>query len=81
MQRDWVAPWLRILEVPGSNRDDCHQPSPLKVLHNRVNAKFAEVGQHLCVCVCACVRVRARAYMCMLNAFVCGTVAYDEKVR
>jgi hypothetical protein len=47
MQREWVALWLHIVEVPGSNRGNCNQPSLLRVLRNSVNAKFAEVGQHL----------------------------------
>jgi hypothetical protein len=67
IQREWVALWLHMLEVPGSSRYNCNQPSLLRVLCNSVNAKFAEAGQHLCMFVCVCV--------CMLNAFVCGTVA------
>jgi hypothetical protein len=41
VQREWVAIWLRIVEVPLSGRDNCNQPSLLKVLRNSVNAKFA----------------------------------------
>jgi len=60
MQREWVALWLHILEVPDSSRDNCNQPSVPRVLRNRLTQNSPKSGNTcvMYVYVCGeCVRV------------------------